>query len=174
MAARWVRLGTKAAATGVLFGLAAIGLAGLRWKSATSAMRARLRATARPVPVDTYSARELDGLPAPVARYFRTALNDGHPIITHARISWAGEFNMGQPGADKWARFTAVQDFAPSAPGMVWDARIRMAPGATSVRLRDAFVDGAGSMHGALMGLVTVVDKGGTPDMAAASRALPG
>lgn len=168
MQAGWVRLSLKIVAAAAVLGLAAIGLASLRWKSAGDGMRARLRSTARPQPVTTFAERELDAVPAPVARYFKTALKDGQPIVTHARITWAGEFNMGQPGGDKWMPFTAIQDFAPAAPGMVWDARIRMAPG-VSVRVRDGFVDGAGSMYGAVLGLVTVVDKAGTPDMATAS-----
>jgi hypothetical protein len=168
MPALWFQFGLKVAAGLVLLGLAALALAGLRWKTATDAMRTRLRAGARPAAVAVYSERELEGLPAPVARYFRTALKEGQSIITHAHITWDGHFNMGRPGADQWATFSAAQDFAPGAPGMVWDARIRMAPG-VSVRVRDGFVDGAGSMHGAVLGLVTVVDKAGTPDMATAS-----
>jgi hypothetical protein len=78
-------------------------------------------------------------------RYFRTVLRDGQPIIQRARIAWVGEFNMGKQGADKWVPFTAVQEFLPGAPGMVWDARMAMAPG-VAVRVRDSFVDGAGSM----------------------------
>lgn len=168
MRAEWVQLSLKIVAAAMVIGLAAIGLAGLRWKSATDGMRARLKAGARSTPAATFSERDLEGLPPPVARYFSAALNDGQPLITHARITWTGEFNMGQPGADKWAPFSAVQDFAPAAPGMVWDARIRMTPG-VSVRVRDGFVEGEGSMHGAVLGLVTVVDKAGTPDMAAAA-----
>jgi len=153
---------------GALVGAGVLGVAATRWRTATDGMRVRLRGTEGPQPVATFSERELDAVPAPVARYFRAALEDGQPIVTHARITWAGEFNSGQPGANSWAPFTAVQDFAPAAPGMVWDARIRMAPGVT-VRVRDGFVDGVGSMYGAVMGLVTVVDKSGTPEMATAS-----
>jgi hypothetical protein len=153
---------------GALVGAGVLGMAATRWRTATDAMRVRLRGTARPQPATAFTERELDTVPAPVARYFRAALKDGQPMVTHARITWAGEFNSGQPGADSWAPFTAVQDFAPTAPGMVWDARIRMAPG-VSVRVRDGFVDGVGSMYGAVLGLITVVDKSGTPEMATAS-----
>lgn len=168
MPAPWVQLSLKIAAAAMFLGAAALAVAGLRWKSVTDGMRARLEAGARPTPVASYSERELEGLPPPVARYFRVALRDGQGIISHARVTWSGEFNMGAPGADRWAPFTAVQDFAPMAPGMVWDARIRMAPG-VSVRVRDGFVEGEGSMHGAVLGLITVVDKAGTPDMASAA-----
>jgi len=168
MSGGWGQVALKVAVVALVLGVAALGVAALRWKSVADGMRARLKAGARPSPVGAYSENELDGLPGPVARYFRVALKDGQPIIAHARVTWAGEFNMGQPGADRWAPFTAVQDFSPMAPGMLWDARIRVAPGVT-VRVRDGFVEGTGSMHGAVLGLITVVDKAGTPDMAAAS-----
>jgi hypothetical protein len=105
------------------------------------------------------------GLPAPVARHFRNALKPGQPIIKRARVTWKGEFNMGEPGKDNWKPFTAVQDFVPSAPGFVWDARIAMAPGVTAL-VRDGFVDGAGSMLAKVMGLITVADSHDTPALA--------
>ncbi|MCC7033735.1 MAG: hypothetical protein IT179_12985 [Acidobacteria bacterium] len=168
MTAPWVQLLLKIAVAAVVLGVAALGVAHLRWTSVTDGMRARLRAAARPGPAATFHEHELEGLPLPVARYFRVALKEGQPVIAHARVTWAGEFNMGQPGSDRWAPFTAVQDFSPMAPGLVWDARIRIAPG-VAVRVRDGFVEGEGSMHGAVLGLVTVVDKAGSPDMAAAA-----
>jgi hypothetical protein len=83
-------------------------------------------------------------------------------------VTWQGEFNMGTPGKDNWKPFTATQDFVPAAPGFVWDARIAMAPG-MPVLVRDGFVGGAGSMHGAIWGLWPVVDAEGTPAIAAAA-----
>jgi hypothetical protein len=139
-----------------------------RWNAATYRMTTRLRQAGRPTTRTFYSASELAGLPAPVIRYFRTVLSDGQPIITHAHVRWSGEFKMGRPGRDKWVPFTAEQDFAPGAPGMVWDARMTMAAGLT-VRVRDAFVDGRGSMFGAVLGIVPVVNGRDTPSMAVAS-----
>jgi hypothetical protein len=92
-----------------------------------------------------YSETELIDLPNPVARYFRRVLHPGQQIITHARITWAGEFNMGRLGRDNWRPFTAVQHFVPGAPGFVWDARIMMLPGRL---FRGMFVGGRGSMKG--------------------------
>ena len=130
-------------------------------------MRDRLLGHARGGP-GVYTHAELRDLPAPVVRYFKHVLPEGRRHIARARISWEGSFNMGAPGADKWVPCTAVQDFVPQAPGMVWDARMTMAPG-LRVRVRDALVEGNGSMRGAVMGLVTVVDKAGTPEMTRAS-----
>lgn len=137
-----------------------------RWQSSTTALRQRLNVVATTKRASRYSEAELVGLPAPVARYFRTALKDGQPIIKRAHITWKGEFNMGKPGTDKWALFTAEQEFVPSAPGFIWDARISMAPGMNTL-VRDAFVAGAGSMFAKVLGLVTVADSRDTPAIAA-------
>lgn len=143
-------------------------LADVAWRRSTAALQSRLVASAAPVPAASYHETDLEGLPQVVARYFRTVLRDGQPLVTRARVHWTGEFNMGSPGADRWVPFTAVQDFVPGAPGMVWDARMRMAPG-LSVRVRDGFVDRIGSMYGAVLAVYPVVDRQGTPDMAVAS-----
>jgi len=115
-----------------------------------------------------YSERELEGLPLVVQKYFRRVLTPGQPLIAHARIASRGTFNMGDPPKNNWRPFTAIQDFYPSAPGFVWNARIQMAP-ALNVFVRDAFVDGEGSMSGSILGVKTVVHSGGTMEMAEAS-----
>jgi len=137
----------------------AIALGQRRWDVATGVLRRRLLARAAAPDAVTFSPAQLDGLPAPAARYLRTVLRDGQPVPRHVRIDWSGEFNMGKPGADKWLPFTATQDFVPAAPGFVWDARIRKA--GLAVHVRDGFVDGEGSMLGKVFGLATVVDKQG-------------
>jgi hypothetical protein len=155
----------------IALALAAIGvggaawLAGERWQIASVGMTTRLvAASTRSEPL-RYSSLELAGLPAPVTRYFRTALSEGRPIIRRARITWHGEFNMGKPGRDNWKPFTAEQLFVPAAPGFVWDARIAFAPG-IPVLVRDALVDGVGSMHGAILGLIPVVNVSNTSTIA--------
>lgn len=139
-----------------------------RWNGATSAFRASLFATVRPTRVPVYSAKELDGLPPPVARYLRQVLRDGQPLIRRARIEWRGEFNMGQPGADNWKPLEATQDYVIDPPGFVWDARIAMAP-AIPVLVRDMFLAGRGSMRGKAAGLITVVDAAQTPQLSTAA-----
>ncbi|MCU0764772.1 MAG: hypothetical protein MUF32_01795 [Burkholderiaceae bacterium] len=140
--------------------------AGRRWDGATAALRDRLLAGAAAQP-GRFDAASVDALPAPVARYLRAVLRDGQPIPRRVRIDWDGEFNMGRPGSDRWVPFNARQDFVPAAPGFVWDARMRM--GGITVRVRDGFVDGEGSMLGRLLALVTVVDRRGGEAMAVAA-----
>lgn len=165
---RWLK-GTLLGMTGAAVAAAGVArVAAVRWNAATDRSRDRLRADARAVPAPARPADELERLPPVVARYFQTVLPPGRAPITHARIRWTGEFNMGTPNRDWWVPFTAEQDFYPGAPGMVWDARMSIAPG-IAVRVRDGFVGGAGSMYGAILGVIPVVDVRDTPAMATAA-----
>jgi hypothetical protein len=55
-----------------------------------------------------YDSRELEGLPAPVQRYFRAVLTHGQPIIGAATIEMAGTINMSAT-AEQWKPFTSHQ-----------------------------------------------------------------
>lgn len=144
---------------------AAVVLAGARWRSATAALVTRLHDSSQPGGQAIYSSSELAGLPPPVARYLGAVLRDGQRIPARARIEQRGTFAV-KPRPDGWRPFSAVQQFAARPAGFVWDARINMAPGLDFL-VRDAFVDGTGSMYGTVMGAVPVVDVQGTPDIAA-------
>lgn len=162
----WITFGTltalaAAAAGAVLFGRA-------RWRRASEKLIAELEAAQSTSGPSVFDPQELTGLPAPVVRYFEAALRPGQPIIRRACVRWQGKFNMGKPGKDNWKPFTATQVFIPGAPGFVWDAKIAAAPGLAAL-VRDAFVGGVGSMHGAILGLVPVVDSEGTPEIARAA-----
>jgi hypothetical protein len=138
-----------------------------RWKSRTDKVRHQLEA-AGVVRGAAYSDGAIEGLPLPVQRYFRAVLEEGQPLITHARVVSSGTFNLGEPPESDWKPFTATQDFYPAAPGFVWDARVRMAPG-LSAFVRDSFAGGQGSTFAAVLGLVTVANSLGTPGIAAAA-----
>lgn len=146
-------------------GFVAAAIGGRRWNAESARIVAELRTGEVTSDAPYSEARDLEGLPAPVVRYFRRVLRDGQPLITSATIRWAGQFNMGTPGKDNWRPFTAVQEFVPGAPGFVWNARMQMLPG-VPVYVRDSFVAGRGSMHGAALGLVSVVKSEGTPTLA--------
>lgn len=161
----WIRIALGVVVFLLFVLILVIWQAQYRWQNATVEMQRRLKAAEDTQNVARYSEIELIGLPAPVARYFRAVLKDGQPIIRRAHITWKGEFNMGKPGTDKWAPFTAKQDFVPRAPGFIWDARISMAPGMNTL-VRDAFVAGAGSIHAKVTGLVTVANSHDTPAIA--------
>ncbi len=153
----------------VLVGAGALGLSlggGLalvnrRWRARTAGLVTRLQGHALDSPPGRFSAAELEGLPAPVATYFRTVLRDGQPLIRRGWLTQQGDF-LVRPTPDGWRPFTATQHIAVQPPGFVWDAHIRMAPG-VAVRVRDGYVDGTGSMKASLLGLLSLADSEGTP-----------
>jgi hypothetical protein len=135
-----------------------------RWHSSTHKLRAQLQGARLPITPATYDAREIADLPAPVQRYFRAVLQDGQPLVAVAQIRHAGQFNMGETHA-QWREFTSSQMTITRRPGFDWDGRIGMGPG-LRVFVHDAYVAGEGILYAALLGLVTVADLRGTPEMA--------
>lgn len=144
-----------------------VGVAGVRWRAATTALIGRLGSTTGHAAPAPDLAREIDGLPQPVARYFRLVLGTHPPLVRTARATWRGDFLL-RPGPSGWRSFRATQVYRTRPPGFVWSARIRMAPG-IDVLVRDAFVDGGGVMRGAILGVLPVVDTHGTAELAAAA-----
>lgn len=127
-----------------------------RWAGRTEALLTRLEAARTEPAIARFGARELDGLPMVVQRYFRTALQEGSPIVTAASVGHTGRFNMGE-SADNWQPFTSRQRVVTRRPGFVWNGHMRMLPG-VSVWVHDAYVAGEGILHPALFGLVTLMD----------------
>ena len=140
-----------------------------RWANTTRALTgtldaARIKDQAPPERLARYHARELDGLPAPVQRYFRAVLTDGQPLITTAMIELAGSFNLSASGA-QWRPFVSKQRVVTGRPGFLWDAQIAMLPG-LPVRVVDSYIAGQGLLHAAALGLLTVADVHGDGEIA--------
>jgi hypothetical protein len=148
------------AATG--FAVAAYGH--YHWQRGTRNLRKGLNAARIPVTPQFVDFRELEGLPAPVQRYFRIALRDGMPMVARVDLQHSGSMNMSATST-QWKPFTSDQQVVTRQPGFDWNARINMLPG-VAVRVHDAYVAGEGSLHAALLGLVTVADMHGTADLA--------
>ena len=164
----WARVGAVAVG-GLAAGAAAAAVAGgLLWDRDTA--RALRRLGSDPTGTDAEPARfsldQLAGLPAPVRRYFEFALTPGRPLVRRARLTQRGDFLSRTEGP--WSPFTAVEHFAVTPPGFVWDASIQIAP-LVAVRVRDSYLEGEGAMLGKLGGLVPVVDVHGGPGIAEAA-----
>ncbi len=135
-----------------------------RWNNETQELRARLDASRVPIRPKTVDFRELEGLPAPVQRYFRAVLKDRQPMVAGVRVQHTGTFNMGEE-ADRWKTFLSDQKVVTRRPGFDWNGRVAMMPG-LPVRVHDSYVAGEGMLHASLLGLFTVVDMRGTGDVA--------
>lgn len=146
----------------IFVGLNVVG--GMRWTGATQAILARLEAKRLPAAPARYDPREIEGLPAPVQRYFSTVLTPGQAIVTAATLEHTGRFNLSATG-EQWKPFTSRQRVIVQRPGFLWDARIALAPG-VSVRVHDSYSDGEGLLHAAVFGLFSVVDLRGGGELA--------
>lgn len=145
-----------------------IGLAtiygGYQWQLDTDKLRAKLTSGQQNIQPKIYDQKELEGLPAPVQRFFKTVLKDDQALVAAVKLSQQGQFNMSET-EDKWSPFTATQFVTTQRPGFDWDARIQMAPGVNAF-VHDTYLLGEGSLHVSLLGLFTVADVRGTPEAA--------
>ena len=111
-----------------------------------------------------FDAHELEGLPAPVQRYFRVVLTDGQPIIAAATIEMSGTMNMSAAG-EQWKPFTSRQRVVTRRPGFLWDARVVMFPGLPA-HVEDSYIAGHGRLIARVPGLFTVADSQGEGEIA--------
>ncbi|UCV23850.1 DUF6920 family protein [Ferribacterium limneticum] len=143
-------------------GLSAYGA--VRWADSTRWLLARLEDGRMPTTATRYDAAELEGLPAPVQRYFHAVLTTGQPIVTAVSFDMTGTFNLSATG-EQWKAFTSRQHVIIRRPGFVWDARIAMLPGLT-VRVVDSYIAGQGLLRAAILGLFKVADLSGEGEIA--------
>lgn len=158
----WLRV-TAAVVIVLLLGCGVALLWGARrWRDESARVVAHIEslqgtATARSQSALTrYSEDDLAGLPEPAQRYFRHVLRDSQPLVRLARLTQEGEMRMGE-AEDSWRPFTASEILGARPPALLWDARIRQAPG-VNVFVRDSYVGGAGGMRADLFGLRTVMN----------------
>lgn len=144
---------------GALLLVVALTGGALRWSAQTRELHTRLDAARVTMPPDAVDFRALETLPAPVARYFRSALTDGQPLIAAVTVTHTGTFNMSETGA-QWQSFTSSQAVITRRPGFVWDARIALLP-AVAVRVHDAYVAGEGVLRASLFGLIPLAELHG-------------
>ncbi len=163
----WLKWSGAVLAILLVIAISAVAYGSWHWEQGTKAIWTLLEATrvtsTTPTLPTRYDARELDGLPAPVQRYFRAVLKDGQPIIAAASLDQSGMFNMSET-TEQWKPFTAKQRVITQRPGFDWDARIMVFPG-ISVRIHDAYIAGQGMLRGALLGLFPVVNMPDSPEL---------
>ena len=159
----WSALALGAFAVAVM-GLSASGRS--RWAVATQTLLVQLEAARLPARATRYTVLELEGLPAPVQRYFRAVLEDGQAIVTAVTVQHSGSFNVTALGRrDVWMPFTSEQRVVTNRPGFVWDARMPVLPG-IAILVHDAYAAGVGTLHPAVLGLFSLTHQSGTGDIA--------
>lgn len=138
----------------------------MRWAKTTQALLGQLEAARCPADHLNYNAREIEGLPAPVQRYFRAVLTDGQPIVTGITVQHTGTFNVtGFGSRETWMPFTSEQHVLTCRPGFVWNARMALIPG-IAIFVHDAYVAGVGTLQPAVLGLFSLTHQHGSGDIA--------
>jgi hypothetical protein len=151
------------ALVGVTF--AGLALYGKRsWDTQTDILFAQLERGRKAPVIRRYDAREIEALPAVVQRYFRAALTDGAPIVVAASVDHRGTFNMSTE-QEKWLPFRSTQRVVTQPPGFVWDGRVTMFPW-VNVHVHDAYVQGEGVLHPAILGVFSLANLRGQGDVA--------
>lgn len=143
--------------------MALAGYGKARWNAGTTQLLNRLDAAQVKSAPQFFNAKELEGLPAPVKRYFQTVLKDGQPIITAATVQHTGTFNMSETG-ESWKPFASTQRVITKRPGFDWDARIMMIPG-IAMHVHDAYIAGSGMLKVAVLGLIPLVNLPHSADL---------
>ncbi len=158
---KWLVVSIAAAITVMLI-LSAYGAS--RWQKSSTQLLLQLEAQRAPADIARYNAREIEGLPEPVRRYFRAVLKDGQPIIAAADLQMAGTINMATAG-EQWKPFTSQQRVVTLRPGFIWNAAITMFPGVPA-RVVDSYMAGQGALDAKLLGLFTVANTQGGGELA--------
>lgn len=146
-----------------------VGLRGAGWYRQRAGVRTaldQLRAEAPGAHANvSHAAIDAAQLPPIVRTYLKRALPDGAPIPRFATLQQRGGFRLkaGAPFMD----MQAEQLFSVQAPGLVWQASMKMVQG-LPILVRDTLVDGHGEFGGRLLGLVTVA-AGSGPETDAAT-----
>ncbi len=135
-----------------------------RWSAKSRALRDRLEAARIRTPREHFDVRELEGLPAPVARYLSQVLPVDTPIIRAVDVIHRGVFNVSETG-EQWRPFSSRQRVVTLPPGFVWEGRVSIMPG-LAVHVHDAYVDGEGILEPAIAGLWSLARLRGRDEIA--------
>ena len=134
------------------------------WNQKTSTLVDELNHTRKAVLPSRYSESDIASLPAPVQRYFKFALKDGQPVISHLRIWHRGRFRTGLT-SERWVAFSSSQQIVCEPAGFVWSGQIMMAPG-VPVYVHDAYVAPDGILNPSVFGLFSLAAQRSSGDLA--------
>ena len=92
----------------------------------------------------TFTYADLEGLPAPVQRYFRYSLPEGQPTIAYAKVTIESEFKS--PAFSNFGVFNATEHLLGTRPGLIFDAVMYPFP-VVWMDLRDKYYNGHAAMQ---------------------------
>ncbi len=109
----------------------------------------QLFAAAESAPARVYRETQLAGLPAPVQRYFRHVLPDGHAYLRGLRLRHGGQFKTDLK--KDWVPIRGEQYITADPPGFIWQGTTGQ------FTARDEYVAGRGGLTVRLLGAVPIV-----------------
>lgn len=100
-----------------------------------------------------FNNSQLEGLPAPVKRYFQYALKDGMQYPSSLRLKHGGFFKLGK---DKdWIKIKGEQYFTAEKPGFAWIGKTKL------FNAHDTYINSKGNLSVYLFGLLKIVKSEG-------------
>lgn len=105
------------------------------------------------ISASTFSYPQLDGLPAPVQRYFKHVLKEGQAYVSYVSLKHDGQFKTGLEKG--WIDIKGEQYFTAQKPGFIWK-------GTTSMfTARDMYIADQGRLVVLLFNVFKVADGKG-------------
>lgn len=114
----------------------------------------------QPAAPPAFSFDMLEGLPAPVQRFFRAAIAEGTPLTTVRDVTMQGHFDLGSKEAPNPQPMRARQVIAPPL-GFLWSVDMGEGLGISG---SDGLCDGKSWSRFRLLGLFPVARVGDSPD----------
>ena len=102
-------------------------------------------------------------LPGPVRRYLQRVLPEHAAPIRTVKLQQHGSLKIS-PETAAWSSFIAEQSVSATAPGFIWDARVRVGP-ALHVRVRDAYLEHNASGEVSFLSLLPMGSRHGDPEL---------
>lgn len=113
----------------------------------------QLFATSKNISDKKFSFQQLDGLPAPVRRYFKRVLTNGQPYINCISVIHDGQFKSDLKKG--WTNIRGEEYFTTEHPGFIWKGETRI------FTATDMFIAGKGSLVVSILSMFKVVNAHG-------------
>jgi hypothetical protein len=131
--------------------LIAVFFAGRLWNSYQVKKEIKqLFSESRTTTGQSFSSKQLEGLPDPVQRYFNHVLREGQPYINFVRLKHDGQFKTDLK--QDWIDIEGEQYFTAEKPGFVWLGKTAL------FSARDMFLAGHGGLKVKLFSVIKVAE----------------
>jgi len=111
----------------------------------------------------TYRPEQLKALPPPVQRYLQKAIPEGLTIAQRITLKQHGIFKLND-NLSQWLPFEATAHITTTPPGMLWQARLSVAP-PLRIRISSYYLNGRGAKSGTLLGAIPVIVSPASPEL---------